>query len=1555
MKKKYFNRKRRIILGLSILILSLSIANAYIQPRFTGQVKWGEQVIAGATIEVECPGGQTANGLTDANGNYDVSVQWGYASHVSCYLKASHPNYQNGYATKSTAQPITNFNLNRIPLSLTVVTNNGVDATVEIKNVETTANGGDEDYPATSPVTCSGTGNNHVCSVYKGLGFELTINAPLHETRIYTDPDGVTNSGTLSLELFENSYTIALTLKPDGLTNPSVIITNGNGESCTYVQAQQWNCKVYKDQQFTITGNADGFDPNPYTTTYTSDYHPTAKTLTLTRTLLTIPVTVSSDGLNPLTGSTLSLTGGLGSCSDPNPTGDGVFSCLVYYNVPFTLTGNHANYGGETGQSFQYTRTGQESILLNLNPTTVTLSGTVTPINTQLNVDNGSGCTNNQGSYSCTVYKNQAFTMTGTAQYYTPGQWINTLSGDVSGFDISLARNTLDNVNVIINPQEASTQAIFSGDGLIDCTGSSGAYVCDLYEGQSFRIQATNPHYSPHDQEYTKIDTNDIVINLQQTTSEISGNLDPTTTLVEFMYAGSGYTPCAKDAGTYTCTVDSGEDVTVRATETGYITYTKNYPTAITDNDEHIILDPSLKISFDNDSPMTGNLLVDSPNDIYDQTIPMSPSLYQGDSVYLPLNPAGNQYTISYEDTQSRYEYQGTGKTISVNTATQSEVSLTIDETIWDMDMALVDANNNNNPIIDGQVFAEYDGIDHECPFSVPNQYYLCSIANNTPFNIRGEKDGYVTKYFFDQPQTITSQPGPGNTMDLQRNLRVGLMDDSQAAVNIGAIYINNSANTQTITTLDLTSNTEVEFYFAISPQTVNVYYVDGLEYSPSDIETITVTSTGQSLAVLGVEDTWPTIINVNSTSGVLTWGDYTLLIDENPPGDDRCQINNGVPTCSLNQYSHTIKVSKTGYTTDTVNVAAGNNGAAVNARINQTLRVNITDQNGNGASGTVKIINNSGVEIFSGSLSNGIVWAPIEPWQNNEKLTVEFSSSSYVDLEHEINAGNLNNQATHYVNLATYSQTSITVKLEDHYTHEELSDFEVRAWRDTTTYCTGNPCSFNMFEPPANVNLTISKDGYFEETRVDQEIGVGTLAMTIKPRAVIFMANEVNVTVNNTKKTSSVLDDEVLTTVSSNEDGTTSIPIGPDIEFMLFITAKNYKNMTLGPFNTYNDVGNVTLIASENDPIEMDLLYGGVLEPPIITGMSYSPQYPNATDNITVTINVSDDGRGKHNITQCQYRIDQSLQWFAMDSAYNNYTLNATKNIGQLSNGNHTIDFSCEDTDDGWSTDRYYIEVLIGEEARGQQDDDQDQDDDSDDDSDDDQDDVPTSNALRLAELRSKYELIIKSGFNTATISAAIQNAEDKIGTSEASQALTDAENAIPLITLKGGGTVRTTKNSSPETIALEIAQAENQPYTANQLRNTLKTVAFSKTARRYTLEGEDKTIITLKVFSRESNPDAVIADFNPGQSSAPTTITTNQGSITYFKGLSQGENVFEYVVTGEVTESSEPIVFEMKSLSGAEGITGFSIGIPGLLEIPVIYVGIGAAILLLVIKFLI
>ncbi|MBD3312200.1 hypothetical protein GF352_01965 [archaeon] len=943
--------------------------------------------------------------------------------------------------------------------------------------------------------------------------------------------------------------------------------------------------------------------------------------------------------------------------------------------------------------------------------------------------------------------------------------------------------------------------------------------------------------------------------------------------------------------------------------------------------------DSSLLVNLSSVKPVRGLLNV-SPYNVYDIS-----SIYESSGLYYLPVPTGS-YTVSYTDSSNRYSYAGGGENVNLNTSSQTspeKVTLSLTETTYTFILTLTDDNDNNALITNADVYGVFDSGDNECTNNGDGTY-SCEIPHNTAFNIKAVKNGYVTEDLYTSPQIIL---GPqAEQMNLIRTLRIGLMDDFYQPVDTGMIYVDDDEDNNLLTH-DLSGNTDTEFYFDVSPQTIKAYYLDGYEFSPSNVETTALTSNSQTTVSLGTEDTWPTDINVNTQEGSLS--DYTLWIDG--------EVVQGT-TFGLNQYSHEIKVNKTGYLTAQTTLPSMNNGSPVNFVINHTLSVNVSDQNNDPASGKIKIYNSSGVMINEVLFSNGTAWVPVDPLQNDEALNLRFESNDYVDLDDELPINVLNDQSTYYVSLDTHTLTKLSIRVEDYYSNLELDDADIRAWNNDTTYCTSSDCRFELFNPPEKVNITASKEGYFEQTLVNKSTSSGTLGIELKPRAVIFTNVESNSTIINTKKTSSSLDDEEIMNVSSNENGTNSLPLDIDVEFMIRLWADGYYSRTIGPFTTTSD--DTLVIASEDDPEILEALYNesGDL-PPVITGMAYSPSNPSNIEDITLTINATDVGGGNHTIDICYYRVDGGLFWDSLDSDYDDYQITASKNIGPLSNGTHNVSAVCHDVNDSLGPEEHLI-ISIGS---GSPVDDEGDEDDDEEVNDTEPGNQTISKTLRLSSIRKNYEVIIKTGLNNNDIAEAVNNAEVKINTNEADDALSLAEEAIPTVTLVRSGSVKAGKSSSPEQIAYQVTSTENQPYSLTELKNLIKNVAVTKTAKTYQINGVSKTLIKLTIYSQKDNPNAVVADFNPDESSAPNTITTSEGSISYFKGLSRGENVFEYVINGEVSETIEPVVFEMKPLSDVEktikGVTGFSIGVPGVIEVPVIYLGIGAAVLFLIIKF--
>jgi len=516
-----------------------------------------------------------------------------------------------------------------------------------------------------------------------------------------------------------------------------------------------------------------------------------------------------------------------------------------------------------------------------------------------------------------------------------------------------------------------------------------------------------------------------------------------------------------------------------------------------------------------------------------------------------------------------------------------------------------------------------------------------------------------------------------------------------------------------------------------------------------------------------------------------------------------------------------------------------------------------------------------------------------------------------------------------------------LTVNVTDYYTNETLSGYSLNAFNGSVNYGSTNPLSFDINTSNPFVNISVSKEGYFSTVKEGQSINAGLVTIGLKPKVAVFLNTKANITVINTKKTSSTEDDEQLMTVATNNDSIASIPLAVEgLQFLLNISAVGFKGMILGPY----EVGSEILIGSRDGRATLESVTSGMPSgAPVILSISNYPENALTTNDVTISVRVSDAGRGNNTILACNMKVDNN-NYVAIGGNYNSYDVTVSRNIGKLISGTHVLRVGCMDVD-GWSNEGIYS-FNVRVPTSGNQ----------------------TSNntvinntnaVLRLSELMVKYELLAKTGLVTPEVKNALVNAENKINTPEAESAITLAENKMPFVTLMGSSNIKTIKSDSPESVAKLIASRENQPYSVSELKGNLQNVIFTKTAMKYLLDNEPKTVITLKVFSRDANPDAFIADINPSSSSGRDTITTSDGVITYFIGLDEGENVFEYVVNGDVTETAEPVVFTMAELSSTEkaikGLTGFSIGIPGLFDIPIVYVGIGIIGLIVLLKILI
>ncbi len=1202
--------------------------------------------------------------------------------------------------------------------------------------------------------------------------------------------------------------------------------------------------------------------------------------------------TTSTDGTFSITGSYISTT--------EKPT------CSV--------TASKEHYKDETINDQLITATGLD---LTLTKKTHTITITVkdqegtTITDATISISGASGtCTGN----TCTVNEAEAFTITASKTGYNDATYTST--GITSDTTITITlKKTTHTVTIKTNPTGASLTAKYTdNDEAITINSDNTATI---EEGRPFSITASKTGYN--DATYTSTGiTSDTTITLTLTnTITITVKDQEGTTITDATISISGASgTCTGN----TCTVNYGESFTITANHNGYII--KEYTsTGITsDTTITLTLTPTLKITL-NTIPLRGDLTIDGTTITSDGTGTYEIAATDGD------------HTINYNDNTGRYTTTPITINIDHNTMTsQEEVTLNINEVIYDETIDILDLNDNDAPInnLEGMtVKAAYDGIEHDCTYD--GNTYHCSIPHATDYDIIATSPGYVTNNLNPQSQLTTLTPLP--PIELERTLKIELSSETKP-VNAGIIIINNSDNTQTITTKTIeNTNTETEFYFNITPQVINAYYEDGEEYTNKEQEGVTINNNAQTIITLNSDKTYHTDIIINTPIGIIN--EATITTD-----DGTCYTN----YCILKNTATTITASKTGYITNTTSIPDNNNGSPITITLNQTLKANITDQNNEPVSNGVITILKGDNEIATASINNGIAWVPVNPEENNEDLTMKIESDNYITNTTTINAGVIDGLTTKTINFKTKTMTSLLLIINDYYTQEEITDYTIRVWDNDNEYCTSNPCNFDMITPPSTVNITINKQGYEEENITNQETGVGTIATTMKPQVAVFFNTKFNATIINTKGTASTADDEIIIIKESTDNGNMSLPLDKDVEFIMTINATGYQEKTLGPYNSSIN----RLIGSEDNPEELIPLNSIELAP-IITSTKYEPTNPTTSDNITITINASDEGRGNNIITACYLMKDNSHLWSLMNSTYDDYNITATMELANMTSGEHTITMFCHDDTNGDGENKEFIiniedntitPIQPAEEEEEET-----------------EEETPTETpiTIKLSELKSKYEFIVKAGLNNPEITKAITTAEENTTTEN----LINAEKTLPLITLEGGGVVKTIKTNKTEDIINKIITREDQPYSVNELEQTIKEPIFQKTAKHYTLNGENKTVITLKIISNKDNPNAIIADYNPGKSNAENTIETSEGSITYFKGLNKGENVFEYVIDNDVKTTTKPIQFEMKELSGAEktikGITGFTIGIPGIIEVPAVYLGAGISLLLIIIKFLI
>ena len=1088
-----------------------------------------------------------------------------------------------------------------------------------------------------------------------------------------------------------------------------------------------------------------------------------------------------------------------------------------------------------------------------------------------------------------------------------------------------------------LSPASAAVSYSYNGDSAVNnCAVDSSSYSCTVNVAMPFTVSASATDYTAYSRNYASginVNTADN-INLAHTLVDVSATVSPLTTVLTIT---SGGTTCDGTEAVRTCHVYQGSGFTIQASSANYATQINVYAAgtssvSISLTQEFYAF--SLLIESFNGSPVNSPLV--SMISGSGSCLGLTCTVYSGEAFSVAVS-ASDFNSAVYADTFTSANHP-------------SSVSVKLHGTSYSLGVNVNEFNNDGSQVISTGSVIGITGEGTSCAGS--NGVFTCSVFKGESFTLKAGKTGYTAS---SRVLILESTPVAPEVFSLMKGLRVNIADDFLLPVSEGRIELKTRVTSGATTTETLVStvnipigNIGLSFYSLLNPadypksddskRYFKVYFYDGDNYLDfeSAVTEIPDELLSQIQVSMGTYKTWRTNINVvDSISAPVT--DYAIsALNIETYGE--CHVG----YCVLDQRAHTLTVSKAGYIiNNSVVISALNNGSPVSVTMNKTLMVNVTDQNGNYASGLVSVVDNSNNVLVSGSLVDGVAWLAVDPISNVNVLSVQFTDSNYASATGVLNINSINSASTSYVKLLTRTLIKLTVNVTDYYTNNTLSGYSINAFNGSINYGTTNPLVFDVVTANPFVNISVSKEGYFSTVKEGQSINAGIVTIGLKPKVAVFLNTKANITVINTKKTSSTEDDDKLMTVETNNNSVASIPLSVDgLQFLLNISAVGFKGMILGPYESGSEIK----IGSLDSRVNLESLTSGMPSgAPVILSISNYPENALTTNDVMISVRVSDAGRGNNTIIACNMKVDNN-NYVAIGGNYNSYDITVSRNIGKLISGTHVLRVGCSDVD-GWSEEGIFsFNVRVPAPANQTNNNTV----------------VNNTNAIvRLSELMAKYALLAKTGLVTPEVKNALVNAENKINTPEAESAITLAENEMPLVSLMGSSNVITTKSKSPESVAKLIANRENQPYSVSELKGNLETVIFTKTAMKYMLNNEPKTVITLKVFSREANPDAFIADINPSSSSGRDTITTSDGVITYFMGLDAGENVFEYVVNGDVSNTAEPVVFTMKELSSAEktikGITGFSISIPGLFDVPIVYVGIGIVGLIFILKILI
>lgn len=495
-----------------------------------------------------------------------------------------------------------------------------------------------------------------------------------------------------------------------------------------------------------------------------------------------------------------------------------------------------------------------------------------------------------------------------------------------------------------------------------------------------------------------------------------------------------------------------------------------------------------------------------------------------------------------------------------------------------------------------------------------------------------------------------------------------------------------------------------------------------------------------------------------------------------------------------------------------------------------------------------------------------------------------------------------------------------------------------------TQTFCTQDHCVFtDLYNSNTTVDIQVSKGGYITNTTTGVNIYSGEVNILLRAGTKVY------VTPNGTIVRAYKVDDNSLITMTTTSNNLGYLAVPKDLRFYLVLSKEGYYNYTTS-----------TYIFDGDNQLEVGKDYSKIRLVEIIEIVDNNNQNRTGGTNVTDTTPPAD-------VSQLRY-VGIGSTWITF--AWTNPTTQDFDHTAVYINGNFLKNTNEETYTAGGllSNTTYTFKARTvdrsGNPSNGitlQ---------------------VTTTNAnaippedynnylsllTEINKYRDDYKLLEQIGYDNPSIVTSLDQAENLLKSGQSnyllltSSAINNVKNQIPQVNVIDEGTT-SQKETQNVVLALEISKYENQPYTEAEIRNMLTTkynIGYEKKIKHFQIDNMNKTLVIITIFSSKKYSDMYIADFAQGQAlNAENTIQTSEGTIVYFKGIEQGENVYTYVMNGYTKADASPTIFEMKTLSESEkvvrGITGLSVGVPGVIEVPIIVIVIIIGVILVALKIL-